>query len=459
MYFEKIKQNYISWLPVFILIITTASIYGVTAQFDLLNTLDDKYYLILNDTIKGFSVSNIKSAFTDYYIGNYAPIHIISYMIDYSLWNLNPAGYHLENVLIHILNGLLFYKILRHLSISKWQCVAAAWIFLLHPVQVETVAWVSQRKNLLAMFFFLLSFSFYQSYIENKQHKIGFYIFSIISITASMLSKSVAVIFPIIILLYDYFYLGIKNKKLKVMLLDKLPYIMVAVIVALMAIISQSEDIGGGRRDFPGGSPLSTFFTMTPVLLSYIRDCFYPFEISPYYMTTIRQQPDFVFISSLAVLCLVFGFGVSLYFKNRFMLFWFALFFVALLPVLQIVPLITLKNDRYLYFPLLGFSVFVVHFAMKLKEIMLPTFGKIFHGLLLAIMLLIPLFTYKQTLAWQNDLTLWSRAVEADSENRLAWLQLAKSYTDKKDSVNAIRSINRYNELKNKYGPVRGFEN
>ena len=96
-------------LPPFVLVIATFLVYSVTQSFEFLATWDDKDYLLLNATIKSFTFAHLQEAFTNYYVGNYAPLHILSYMVDHALWGLNPAGYHLENVLNHSLNGFLFY--------------------------------------------------------------------------------------------------------------------------------------------------------------------------------------------------------------------------------------------------------------------------------------------------------------------------------------------------------------
>jgi hypothetical protein len=443
---------------VLLLIVATWAVYSVTAGFQLLNTLDDKFYLILNDTVTAFTAHNIKQAFSGFYVGNYAPVHIISYMIDYSLWGLHSTGYHLENVVLHLFNALLFYLLLRRLLLSEWYAAAAAWIFLFHPVQVESVAWVSQRKNLLAMFFFLLALLGYQSYVNNSCKKTRFYLLSLLSITVSMLSKSVAVIFPAVLILYDLAYLRKKHRYIALNVKDKLPYILIAAAVVVMTMISQTDSMGGGRREYPGGSPLSAFYTMVPVLLSYIKDCFWPFELSPFYMVTIRQSPDVVFVLSMIALAVVFALGIFLSFKSRPILFWFGLFFVALLPVLQFVPIITLKNDRYLYFSILGFSVLMVNAVEMLLQFITPKWKKKVLCVILLLLLALPALAFKQTLNWKNDVTIWSLAINENPENRLAWLQLAKGYTDRGDAANAIYAINRYNELRNKYGPVRGYE-
>lgn len=456
---EQLTARMPKWLtPPLVLIVVTLAVYAVTGTFDFIATWDDKYYISTNETVQGFTREHLMQAFNDYYVGNYAPLHILSYMIDHALWGMHPAGYHLENVLLHLASGLLFYRLLRHLSLSEWQAGAAAWIFLFHPVQVETVAWVSQRKSLLAMCFFLLALLGYRAYASQAAWRPGPYLLSVASLGAALLSKSVAVIFPAVAVLYDLTIDRHGPRTQSRRLLDKIPYLLVAGAIAYMAILSQSEEAGGGRREYPGGSPLATFFTMVPILLSYVRDCFWPFEISPYYMVTIRTTPDLVFWLALAGLFGLAGIGVWLWRAARPQLFWYGLFFVALVPVLQFVPLITLKNDRYLYTPLLGFGVLMVLGYVHLCERVPHLLRRGIRVAAFLILLALPLLALKQTLYWRNDVSLWNRAVAIDPENRLAWLQLAKGYTSLRDGGNSVRCFTRYNELRQQYGPVRGFE-
>lgn len=440
--------------PPLLLIIATISVYAVTGTFDLLASWDDWRYLTTNETIDGFTIAHIKQAFSKYYIGNYAPLHILSYMIDHTLWGLHPAGYHLENVLLHLANGLLFYTLLRRLSLSEWQACAAAWIFLLHPVQVETVAWVSQRKSLLAMFFLLIALLSYHAYSEQQANRTRCYLLSVVSITAALFSKSIAVIFPAVIVLYDLTYDRYGPRSTLRRILDKLPFIAACAAIAAMAIISL--EAGDGRRDYPGGSPLTAFYTMVPILLSYLRDSFWPFELSPNYMATIRQHPDAAFTAALAVLVLLAVLAARLFRTARPLAFWSALIFIALVPVLQFVPLATMKNDRYLYTPFLGFAVLVVIGATQLQKVIPVWWHRPYRGAVIIIMLALPVITFKQTLHWQNDVALWKRAVAVDPENHLAWLMLAKTYTVQHDSGNSVKANKRYYELREKYGPIRG---
>ncbi len=444
-------------IPLF-LAIATLAVYAVTGSFDLLYTWDDRLYVLTNSTVHTFTLPHLKEAFSDYYVGNYAPLTILSYMIDHALWGLRPNGYHLENVLFHAANGLLFYTLLRRFSLNEWQAGAAAWIFLLHPVQVETVAWVSQRKSLLAMFFFLTALICYHCYAALQANHRRSYLLSLASITAALFSKSIAVIFPAVIVLYDLTYDRCGPRSTRQRLIDKIPFLVIATAVAALAVISQSHEEGGGRGDYPGGSPLATFYTMVPVLVSYLRDCFLPFDLSPYYLVTIRQYPDAAFLGSLAVVLALAAVGIYLCRTARPLFFWYGLFLAALVPVMQIVPLITLKNDRYLYTPLLGFAVLAVLGGQRILEIPHTQLRRLATGAVTIAMLSLPLLAFKQTLYWRNDITLWNRAATVDPRNSLAWLQLTKSYTVLHDTENAVKAFNRYTELRGRYGPVRGFE-
>jgi len=445
-------------LAFLLLITSTIAVYAVSGSFDLLSTWDDWRYVTTNDTVSSFTLYHLKQAFGDFYLGNYAPLHILSYMIDHVLWGMHPAGYHLENVLLHLANGLLFYTLLRRFSLSEWQACAAAWIFLLHPLQVETVVWVSQRKSLLAMFFFLIALLSYQIYAEQRDNRTRWYLFSLAAIAAALLSKSIAVIFPAVLVLYDLTCDGNGPRSRSHRILDKIPFIAVAVAVAVMAMISQSLEEGGGRRDYPGGSALTAFYTMAPILLGYVRDCFWPLELSPYYMAPVRQQADAGFAVALVGLLLLLALGVYLFRTARPAAFWYIFFFIALVPVMQFVPLVTLKNDRYMYTPLLGFSVLVVFGARQLLALIPTWWRRPYYGAVVLAMLALPLFAFKQTLYWRDDLTLWKRAVAVDPENRVAWLMLAKIYTGRHDTGNSVLANNRYFELRNRYGPYRGFE-
>ena len=192
--FEIIKPHIIALL---FLSGVTFALYWQALGHNFLIYWDDNGYVTGNMTIQRVTWENIKTAFTSFYLGNYAPIQIISYMFDYSIWGMRPAGFIFTNILIHIANGILFYYLLTRLSWQRLTACAAALIFLIHPVQVESVVWISERKNVLSMLFFLLSFIWYIMYREKSGKRRGLlYVSSMIAFILALLAKSVSIILP-----------------------------------------------------------------------------------------------------------------------------------------------------------------------------------------------------------------------------------------------------------------------
>lgn len=353
------KTKMLSWLPFVVLAMASLALYCRALGHDFLINWDDRQYVLENPIINGFDLDRVKTAFTTFYLGNYAPLHLISYMLDYQVWGLRASGFILTNILLHTANGMLFYLLLRRLAGQKVWCFFAALLFVLHPVQVESVVWISQRKNVLAMFFFLLSFNAYALYRE-KEHQSGkwLYLFSLAAFFLSLLSKSVAVVLPPVLLLFDLCYEP--RRDIKGLLLDKLPFIIIAGIFCGLAIQSQSFVAqGGGRTSYHGGSLYTTFLTMLPVLVSYLRMVAWPANLSAFYDPPIKSAIDMYVAGAGVVVALLVVSGIVLYRCRRAVFFWFALFFIALIPVSQIIPIVTLMNDRYLYFPMLGAAAFL----------------------------------------------------------------------------------------------------
>ncbi len=402
-------------LPLFVLAVTSLAIFWPALGHDFLITWDDNQYVVGNPIVHGLTFENIKTAFTTNLIGNYAPLHLISYMLDYEIWGLRACGFIFANILLHTFNGVLFYLVLIRLSGEKVWIFLASLIFLLHPVQVESVVWISQRKTVLAMSFFLLSFYSYLLYKE-EGHKSGkrFYLLSLFTFTLALLSKSVAVVLPLALLLFDICYQ--EKHDFKRLLPDKIPYIVLAIIFGLLAIRSQSAQVqGAGITSYHGGSPYATFLTMLPVLIRYLMMVIWPGNLSAFYDPPIKTRVDLEVAWAAFFLALLCIGGWVLYRRRRDLFFWSALFFVGLLPVIQIVPLVTLMNDRYLYFPMLGAAAFLSAAVIRgvtwhellssKKYIPISIFGIIAIGAYSTA-------TFNRIGIWQNSYTLWGDAVK-----------------------------------------------
>ena len=439
-------------LILFLLIVAaTLAIYCKSLSYGFLNTWDDPAYVVKNAAAHGFSLEHVKIAFSRFFVGNYAPLHIVSYMVDYSLWGLNPGGYIFGNICLHACNGYLLTVLFRRLAGGFYPSILAAGLFILHPVQVESVVWISQRKNVLAMLFFLLALFFYSVYRSSSGAAARTrYLLALFFCVCALLTKSIAVVLPPILLLYD---ICITRRKLRESLLDKLPFVFFALLTGYIAMLSQSYEYGGGGRTAsPGGSAWSTLLTMLPVLVAYLKIIIAPFDLSIVYAPQIRSALDAHVIIAMLVLCLLLAGGVLLFKRDKTAFFWYAFIPLAILPVAQIVPLVTLMNDRYLYFPMLGVASCFGLLAGHLHNTVAVTWRKGLYVLLSIIVALYGFTAMQRTLVWQSPLVLWNDAVKKQPGSAVAWLILGEVSEKNGDAVNAVK------QLENAKSLCRGVE-
>lgn len=422
---KKLRKHY----PILFLCLLTLAVYGQTLGHDFLSNWDDNLYITGNEAVQGISIAHLKSAFTSIFVGNYAPVQIVSYMLDYSIWGTQARGFHLTNLILHAVNGLLLYCVVFRFCRRRAWAFSTAAVFLLHPVQVESVAWLSQRKNLLSMSFFLSSVLCYGVYRYRPTGRtILPYALAIAFFGLALLAKPIAVILPLVLLLVDYCCESSPQRK--GLWADKVPFLLLAAAMAVVTMVVQSPEMGGGRTGFHGDSALGTFFTMQTVLARYLWMLFWPLDLSPLYHPPFKWSMDVDVALAMLLVAALFAGGVILLRRNRLMFFGFAVFFVALLPVSQIVPLVTLMNDRYLYFPLIGFSWLaggIVCCLMDMGKAWLRQTAAIVCALLMAGLTVV---SYQRVAVWKNSVTLWSDTVAKLPESWEVRAALAEAQVD-----------------------------
>ena len=175
-----------------------AAVFLPSLKNDFVNWDDDRY-VIENNLIKSLSLGNIKNIFTTFYMGNYHPLTILSYALDYRFFKLRPFGYHLTNLLLHLSNCIFTFSVIYMLSRSLPVAFIAAILFGLHPLQVDSVAWVSERKGLLCAAFYLCAIIAYIRYASKNQES-KYYYLSLLFLTFALLSKPMAVTLPFVLL-------------------------------------------------------------------------------------------------------------------------------------------------------------------------------------------------------------------------------------------------------------------
>lgn len=422
-----------TWFPPFVLLVAVFLVYAACFTHEFISMWDDALYVIDNESIRGVTPHNLKRVFSSSYGGNYAPIHMLSYMFDYSLWGLVPAGFIGANILIHALNGYLIYLLLSSSTGTRASSLLAALFFCVHPVQVESVAWVSERKNVLSLFFMLLamiSYAKYSSSSREGKNGTSLYGAALFFFILALLTKPVVVVLPALLSGWDYCVMG--KRGWKKLLTDVAPFLLLGIAFSVFTVFSQGHELGGGRLPLQARPIGMTILTMLPVLWSYLEMVLLPFSLSPWYEPVIRASFDGKTLVSLLLLALLVIAAGAL--AKRGLLkevYWGAVFFVGLLPVSNIIPIVTMMNDRYLYLPMLGVSGVVCCVISRYSEkrtVVVP---------FIALLLTFSLLSFRQTAIWKNNVTLWNAAFQKSPGSAYVIVRLARSYAaaDMKDKA------------------------
>lgn len=337
-------------LSCLILFALSLILYLKAIGFDFLPSWDDGEYVLDNPRVHGLSVGNLKLIFFSAYFSNYAPLHLLSYAIDFSIWGLSPKGFHLTNILIHALNSALVFLLARRVTGDGFASFVAAALFAWHPLNVENAAWVSERKTLLTAAFSFGSILAYISFRDRGRYSL--YAASLFLFILALLSKPLAVVLPLSLAAYDIF-LRKETKALK----WSLPFFAFAGALALIAFKAHSDASSIESGTLSADVLFNIVYpTMLPVYWEYVRLIVWPSGLSGFYDAKLHfsfLEPAVLvsIIAWLAVFIAVLWKGTI---QTRF---WFLWFWIWLLPVSNIIPLPVYYADRYMYMPAIGIFV------------------------------------------------------------------------------------------------------
>ena len=367
--------------------------------------------------------------FTKFYYANYQPLVLLSYALEYKLFGLNAGGYHVTNTVLHILNGVLVLLLIYTITKKTWMSLIIALLFCLHPMQVESVAWISERKGLMCAFFYFLSF---MSYIRfSREDKKGFYYASIVLFLMSLLSKPMSITFPIILLLFDYYEGKLGRSKL----IEKIPFLALSGIFSIVTLFAQrSGHAVGAVVTKASRNLLLAFYNIG----FYIGKLIAPLRLSIHY----GYPDDFSYTSIEAVISVFIIVGLAIYLVNfkkikRGVNFGFLFFLISLVPILRIVPIgSTLAADRYMYIPMIGFffAVATVFDSLISNK---PALKKVFALVATVYVLFLSTLAYTYCGVWKNDYKLWSNVLKYNPGYYNASLGLGDYYMKRQEHKKA----------------------
>ena len=438
------------------------AVYADVWRFGLVN-YDDQVYIVHSPyVLNGLTWDGIIWSFTTPYFSNWHPLTTLSYLLDAQIYGTHYGGYHLTNLLLHLSNSLLLFGFLYALTDARWCSGLTAILFGVHPLHVESVAWVSERKDVLSMFFFILTLCAYVHYVRKPSPRR--YLVMVVLFVAGLMSKSMLVTLPFILLLLDYWPLdrleslrlandsinpetGREKKTLLMLFREKLPIFTLAAFSSVLTYVVQ-ENSGAvmGIETLPFNSRLAN---VAISYLAYIKKLFWPARLLPFYPLS-ESIPAWKIILSSFILLGITVVAILLRKRKKYFIVGWLWFLGMLVPVIGLVQVgAQSMADRYTYIPAIGFFIFIVWGVYELT--------RVFHGEVLlpclAGILIIPstLAAHRQVSYWKDSFALWTHALNVTEANYIAHANLGQILAEKGNNDEAIEHYKEALRLKPDY--------
>ena len=416
------NKNYTCIIIIF-LIIASCAAFGRVAGNGFIN-FDDNIYITENNYIKsGINVENIKWAATAVVMSNWHPLTLISHMLDWHIFGANPSGHHLISLLLHMGSVLLLFLFLNKTTKNPWPSAFAAAVFALHPLRVESVAWASERKDVLSMFFGMASVYAYSFYAEKS--KASRYLLCLALFILALMSKPAMVTLPFVLMLLDYWPLkrwqeaiDKKGKSLNSagpIIWEKVPFILLAISLSIVTFLIQKIS---GSVHMEG---LSLFMRVANAVVSYaayLEKIFWPVNLAVFYPYEYSMSLHQILIPALILTGVT---GIVIY-KMKKLPFLFVGWFWYLGTLIPVIGLVQAGGqsmaDRYTYLSSIGVAVmaawgipYLFPSRVMRKRILFPAAMVVFA--VLAAM------TWRQCGYWKNSITLYQHTLSITKNNSM----------------------------------------
>jgi len=448
-------------------------------QCDFTN-YDDPAYITENDHIQnGLTMAGIRWAFTTDYAENWHPLTWLSHMLDVQLFGLRPRWHHLTNLLFHLANTLLLFFVLNRMTNALWKSAFVAALFALHPLHVESVAWVAERKDVLSAFFWMLTLGAYGYYVERP--KVQRYLLVVVFFVLGLMSKPMLVTLPFVLLLLDYWPLrrleqttsveqkGKSGKKrpaghdmkadkpadyqpqwavIRPRLWEKIPLIALAALSSIVTFLVQQK--GGAVASFEA-IPVGVRIANAVVsYVAYIGQMIWPHDLAVLYPHPVLLPPWQVFGSAILLIAVTIT-AIWHARRNPHMAVGWLWYAGTLVPVIGIVQVgLQARADRYTYLPQIGLFIMAAWGVSDLsknwrhrKEVLFAASS--------VILLCLCIVTRTQVRYWQNSITLFGHALQVTENNYTAYYNRGTALAKRGDYQQAIGDYDKVIEINPTY--------
>jgi protein O-mannosyl-transferase len=401
---------------------------------------DDTDYVTVNMMVRqGLTLQGALWSFSAFHAGNWHPLTWLSHMLDIQLFGLNPAGHHAVSVLLHAGNAALLCLVLQRLTGLLGRSAAVALLFALHPLHVESVAWIAERKDVLSTLFWLLTMLAYLWYLKGPS--VGRYLALAALFCLGLLSKQMLVTLPFVLLLVDYWPLKRLFPNPSRALLEKLPLIVLAVSAALVTVLAQ--DSAGALSHADAGSLLVNLGNGIICYVKYLRNMVFPVDLALFYPLVPAAVTPARVAAALALLAALSGLAVQQRKQRPYLLFGWCWYLITLLPVIGFIRIGSqAMADRYTYLPLVGIFLALCWGAADLAQNRrggIPVAA----GAAAVVLALLSALTVTQIGYWHSSTELYAHALAAVPDNWLAHNNMA---TLKAQQFRYVEAIGHFRE-------------
>ena len=443
---NKVEQQNLNLYYLIFIVLLTVIVYSNSLHNDFTNW-DDHKNIHENPDIKALSGENIKKIFSTFYVGMYQPLVTLSFAAEYHFFKYDPFFYHLDNLILHIVNVILVFMLIFKISGRREISFIVSLLFAIHPMHVESVAWISERKDVMYSLFYLTSIIFYLRYIDKlkvknkKSNNIIFnnqYILSISFFILSLLSKSAAITLPVLLLLFDYYYSRLTIKSI----IEKIPFFILSLIFIIITFHSQTSALIPNTAYV---KPFNRIFLASYAISYYLIRLVLPFNLSaihPFRGSNIALPKEYYFSFIVIVAICVMVIFIKRFRKE--ILFGLIFFLITVSLVIQIIPFgESIVSERYTYIPYLGLFFIIGYFA----DFVYTKFA-LKKGIRVSVIIIIfgltgyySILSYNRNKIWKNNVTLWTDALSKTPAS-LVCLQLGLSMEEEKKYKEALTYLN-----------------
>ena len=438
------------------------AIYGQVLSHDFVN-FDDISYVTGNKYVQeGLSGKSLAWAFTTNHASNWHPLTWISHILDYQFYELRPSGHHFTSIFLHSINAILLFIILRRMTGALWQSAVVSALFALHPLNVESVAWVAERKNVLSTFFWLMAMWAYSRYTE--KNSLTRYLQVLLWLALGLMSKPMLVTLPFVLLLIDYwplqrFKIGnekgnpSEGKNISRLVIEKIPLLVLVIASSLITYAIQKST--GAVQSSEQYSPLTKIINALVSYVKYLEKMIWPDNLAVLYPHAGNTLSIWKGVVCAFLLLVISVLAIKMIKKAPYLFVGWFWYLGTLVPVIGIIQVgIQSMADRYAYIPLVGIFVVVVWGLSDLlkKWSLRNRVLAVSSGIIISLFAAV---TWSQVNHWRNTSSLFNHTVKVAHKDyptfSIAYYILGDELESKGDIDGAIENYKKALRLKPNY--------